>query len=299
MAIFIPMFTTNAFGYTYEKKLIDSHVIHILYVNSDEYEAEIVKANNGNIGRETVSSMAKKSSADIAINAGFFEIGGNIDGVPSGTLIIKGKEYNLQKAIQPLVIIKNGIISIDQSKPENYKHHNISLVSGIPMLINNGKISDELFDKKSGFYTQPHARTAVGVASGSKVIIVVVEHYYAKDINAITVGELQSLIKTKGKTFAGKYKKQDPEDLTLNELKQILRDEFSPHDVGTQGLTILNLAKLMQDLGCQYAINLDGGGSSTLWIKGKIINNTFGDKDEAVGEKIERPVSDAIIFRKR
>lgn len=55
----------------------------------------------------------------------------------------------------------------------------------------------------------------------------------------------------------------------------------------------------MQDLGCEYAINLDGGGSSTLWINGNVVNNTFGDQDEAVGEKIERPVSDVIIFRNK
>ncbi|WP_339041597.1 phosphodiester glycosidase family protein [Candidatus Lariskella endosymbiont of Hedychridium roseum] len=131
-----------------------------------------------------------------------------------------------------------------------------------------------------------------------KIIIVLAEYYYIRDITAITMGEVQSIIKEKEKILAEKYNKQDPGEITLNELKQILRNELYTQ-AGVKGLTILELAKLMQDLGCEYAINLDGGGSSTLWINGNVVNNTFGDKDEAAGEKIERPVSDAIIFRNK
>jgi exopolysaccharide biosynthesis protein len=289
IAIFLSILTTNAFGYNYEKKLVNSHVIHILHINP----------NNGNIGRETVSSMAQKSSADIAINAGFFEIGGNKDGVPSGTLVIHGKAYNLKKVTQPLVIIKNSVISINRSIPINDEQYATSIVSGIPMLINDKKVCEDLYDKKSNFYIQPHARTALGLKADGTVVVVLVEHYYTKDLTTITMGELQSLIKINGERFVEKYKKQTLGDITLNELKQILRDEFAPQRVGSEGLKILELASLMQDLGCDYAINLDGGGSSTLWIDGKVINNTFGDKDEAIGKKIERPVSDAIIFKKR
>ena len=50
---------------------------------------------------------------------------------------------------------------------------------------------------------------------------------------------------------------------------------------------------------CVSAINLDGGGSSTLYINGKYINQTIGDDDEASGQKVVRPVSDAIIFRRK
>lgn len=291
------VFTSHAFGYHYEKKVIDSHIIHILRLDPGEYQAEIIKA--GGKGRETVSSMAKKAAADIAINAGFFEIGGDIDGNPSGSLVIKGKVYNIKKGSQPLVVIKSGILSLQQSAPENDIPSNISFVSGIPMLINNGQIPEELFNKKSTFYTHPHARTALGVDSGNRVIIVVAEHSHAKDLTTITMGELRSLIKTKGQAYMKKYSKQDPGDLTLNEVKEILRDEYSPKPPTTQGLTMLELAKLMQDLGCRHAINLDGGGSTTLWIDHQVVNTPFGDKDESMGAQIERPVSDAIIFKKR
>ncbi len=64
----------------------------------------------------------------------------------------------------------------------------------------------------------------------------------------------------------------------------------------TNGLTMSDLASLMKSLHCQYAINLDGGGSSTLYLNGKLMNLTIGDKDESNGLSVVRPVSDAIIF---
>lgn len=39
------------------------------------------------------------------------------------------------------------------------------------------------------------------------------------------------------------------------------------------GMSLPELAELMKQLGCQEALNLDGGGSSTLWLGGKIMNS--------------------------
>jgi exopolysaccharide biosynthesis protein len=55
----------------------------------------------------------------------------------------------------------------------------------------------------------------------------------------------------------------------------------------------------MLKLGCNAAINLDGGGSSCLFKKGKIANKVMGDKDEAMGQSVLRPISDAIVFSQR
>ena len=60
------------------------------------------------------------------------------------------------------------------------------------------------------------------------------------------------------------------------------------------GLSLLELAGLMKDLGCETAYNLDGGGSSTLWFNGRIINHptTFGDTIA------ERKISDIVYIGK-
>ena len=61
------------------------------------------------------------------------------------------------------------------------------------------------------------------------------------------------------------------------------------------GLTLYQIAEFMQSLGCTTAYNLDGGGSSTMYFNGQIINNpTTG------GNKIsERSVSDIVYIGKQ
>ncbi len=61
------------------------------------------------------------------------------------------------------------------------------------------------------------------------------------------------------------------------------------------GMTINELTDLMADLGCVYALNLDGGGSSTMVYEGDIKNCPHGDEDEGAGQNTVRRVSDAII----
>ncbi len=75
-------------------------------------------------------------------------------------------------------------------------------------------------------------------------------------------------------------------------------DEVVVVVVEQDGLTMSELATLMKSLACEYAINLDGGGSSTLYLNGRTINSTIGDVDEANGLNVIRPVSDAILFVK-
>ncbi len=62
----------------------------------------------------------------------------------------------------------------------------------------------------------------------------------------------------------------------------------------SDGLTLLELAQVMDELGCETAYNLDGGGSSTMWFMGEIVNNPTTN-----GRKIqERSVSDIVYIGK-
>ena len=45
----------------------------------------------------------------------------------------------------------------------------------------------------------------------------------------------------------------------------------------SQGLTIPQLSSLMKALGCVSAVNYDGGGSSTAWVKGEGVVNFPSD----------------------
>ncbi|MEP7274195.1 MAG: phosphodiester glycosidase family protein, partial [Acidobacteriota bacterium] len=58
------------------------------------------------------------------------------------------------------------------------------------------------------------------------------------------------------------------------------------------GMTIRELSALMLELQCAEAINLDGGGSTTMVIRDKVVNRP----SDPTGE---RPVSDALLLLQR
>jgi exopolysaccharide biosynthesis protein len=59
------------------------------------------------------------------------------------------------------------------------------------------------------------------------------------------------------------------------------------------GLSLLELAQVFADHGCTVAYNLDGGGSTTLWFNGEIINNPVGGKSSSSSQ---RKVSDIVYI---
>lgn len=60
----------------------------------------------------------------------------------------------------------------------------------------------------------------------------------------------------------------------------------------SEGLSLLQLAQIMKENGCTLAYNLDGGGSSTMWFNGAIVN-----KPTTNGKTIaERSVSDIVYI---
>ena len=52
------------------------------------------------------------------------------------------------------------------------------------------------------------------------------------------------------------------------------------------GMTLWEISRLMKDLGCIYAMNLDGGGSSVIYVKGKIENNPAYKEGIAISNAI-------------
>ena len=54
------------------------------------------------------------------------------------------------------------------------------------------------------------------------------------------------------------------------------------------GLSLVQLADLMLDIGCETAYNLDGGGSVTMYYNGKVMNRLINN--------YERPCGDFLYF---
>ena len=59
----------------------------------------------------------------------------------------------------------------------------------------------------------------------------------------------------------------------------------------SEGLSLYELAEFMDSMGVETAYNLDGGGSSTMYFNGSVVNNTTG----GMGNK-ERSVSDIVYI---
>jgi len=57
----------------------------------------------------------------------------------------------------------------------------------------------------------------------------------------------------------------------------------------SSGMTLSELASLMKELGCVNAINLDGGGSTQMYLNGRIVNNP--------SNRGGTPVSNALILK--
>lgn len=64
------------------------------------------------------------------------------------------------------------------------------------------------------------------------------------------------------------------------------------------GMSIAELSLLMQALGCEYAMNLDGGGSSAAWIKGEGVVNYPSD-NKLFDHEGERSVVTVILFHEK
>lgn len=59
----------------------------------------------------------------------------------------------------------------------------------------------------------------------------------------------------------------------------------------SEGLSLLQLAQELKDLGCTIAYNLDGGGSSTMYFNGEVVNKPTSGR--SIGE---RKVSDIVYI---
>ena len=59
----------------------------------------------------------------------------------------------------------------------------------------------------------------------------------------------------------------------------------------SKGLSLYELAEFMENLGCRTAYNLDGGGSSTMYFNGSVVNNPTTN-----GRIKERTVSDIVYI---
>jgi hypothetical protein len=67
--------------------------------------------------------------------------------------------------------------------------------------------------------------------------------------------------------------------------------EVDGRQISSIGMTFAELATYMIKLGCEEAINLDGGGSATLWVDGRVVNSP--------SQGYERPSANSVVLMER
>ena len=79
--------------------------------------------------------------------------------------------------------------------------------------------------------------------------------------------------------------------------KQLLLVTVDGRNKQAIGMSIAELSQLMQETGCTDALNLDGGGSTTFWIKDRTANGivNYPSDNKTFDHKGERKIANAIL----
>ena len=213
---------------------------------------------------EVLSQMADKADVFCAVNAGFFRIDEDRRRIPAGILKVDGRFFGRTKASRGAIAWSSDLLP--------------------------------LFDR-----VVLERRTILPILSPDQKDLWKISEY--------VVGGAGLLIKD------GKVRS----DLSSERLCESFYDRHARTVVGTLpdrrwvfvlvdggrsdysvGMTLSELCGFLVSLGCQNGLNLDGGGSSSMYVRGSIVNLPYGDKDDDEGKACERRITDAIgIWLKR
>lgn len=247
LLIFIPL---ELLGFSYEY-LSDGcfSSIHVLLVNPQEHLILPVKANS----RETVAALANQYGAAAAVNGGFWKLNGD----PAGILKINNLWYGF--SVKPRGAIgwtRNGQKVLIDRLLTLHSEDEVEIIpaSDPPLTPEEWKEMDHIV-----------GGTPVLVSKGQ-----LIEDYSSE----------QTL-----KSFLTKKHPRTAVGIRANgEWVFVVVDGYFHHLFG--GMKMKKLAKLMLDLGCIDALNLDGGGSSTMVVNGIVINSPSEKREEAVSDAI-------------
>ena len=210
-------------------------------LDGDRIRVDVVRPDSG---RALTSELAERSRAVAAVNGSYFEMDGtaSLFFQDDGVVLRADDDGNAR-------IWEDGAVATELDGDATIVRrgqpawHALAafadvLVSG-PLLVWDGEIHEST---EVGFNLTHHPRTAAGVTSDNRLLLVTV-------------------------------------------------DGRSPQSAG---LTVPELALLMQALGCETALNLDGGGSTTMWVQGDGVVNHPSDNGafDAAGE---RAVANAVV----
>jgi len=299
--------------------------------------------------RSRPSELAQERNAVVGINAGFFDFSkGDLDGVPSGTLIIQGEWYHESNG-SPTLFIENGargpklFVSTEhpplpEIKLSSGKSRVIDGINRMPqgneitvmrpdILAHSGlshSFPDEYLAMQPGKDGQliritgggswdPASLTLIGIGSGRAFLEEVRFQREQVSIDLQIPGRpglnatwgVPILLKEGQPALEwSRFHTRRTSRSAIGSDSQgriyiitVDGDAFeTPADgrLGSVGANLEEMQAIFQFLGAVNAVGLDGGGSTSLAIDGKVANHPYNIQLEH-GDGIERPVSDSIL----
>jgi hypothetical protein len=284
-----------------------------------------VDNSNNNPSSNNANSSANSNSANPNSGSTASGINGNekviqpikvlMDRVQTKTSVeINGSKFPVQGVNQPATLSK-GILYTDA-----YGSETDSIVGGVDVVIENDKVQAILPAGKTiiprGGYVyamgpkakRPNTFFAIGDAAQVQIkVSPIFQKNTAEDWQTIEniVGGIPLLIEN-GRVLEDYAQERIKASFSQQQYaRTAVGIKASGHWVfvvveksqatGSPGMNLLELSSFLQDLGCTRALNLDGGGSSTLYVAGKVVNNTENELNESIILPIARPVGDAIL----
>lgn len=159
------------------------------------------------------------------------------------------------------------------------------IISGSNMLLTDGELDEYLTDEHNAgsFRDMKHARSAICKMKNGIIAFIATDYVYEEDIKTMNVGELWAYFKKHGMGM------EEVMQMTGKEIVSTYHKLSAEHNL-SKGLNMHDFAHALKDYGCVDALNLDGGSSTTLVYKDKVIT---GKRPQLMED------ADAIIVREK
>lgn len=257
--------------------LADQTSVHLLTIDPEAFDLVVASAEKGTL--ESVEAIARKKQALAAINGGFFQMSGLRPETPKGILKIDKKWYGVDNQSRGAIgWLKGGVTVMFNRLHANFIGESEKALDELPPW--NIWVSPQIDDSQENADNWNWASYIVG---GAPLMIYdgkLIQDYSQEKIRDSYVN------KRHARTAVGVLSNGHWLFLVVDGKKRLFFENL--------GITIPNLASLMFSLGCVSALNLDGGGSSTMVLYNEVVNEPCGEISDKKGHKI-RDVSNALL----
>ena len=294
----------------YNNKPVRINIVELSRAVNDNLVVEPAIASQTLSSKSKISSIADRNNAIVAINGGYFKpqtgvplgtlmirkkiyTGPIYDRVAMG---ISDTGYNMARVQMEASIVTNkGGLKIDNiNQPRMLSTHTIVYTPdwgeysppcpkyGMQIVVSNGKFVKSSFDTnkipKDGFVVVGPQKNIDTIIDAKKFKLDIKINPEWKDVNHIISGG-PYLVKNgdvyvdmtdqKLASIGGRNPRTAIGYTRDNNLIMLTADGREGSSIG---LTLVELANLMKELGCINAMNLDGGGSTVMYINGEVVN---------------------------